>query len=151
MIEKLKNNLFGYSATVWVNEGKNDKYKYFYQLSFEWGGTNPDTVCFIYFTQEGIEIPPKIKIYRKGLFEIEENIVKIKFSHVLYNVWNTLDYPVIEEDLVIELDIKTDSENDNENYSDKIVVKQMFGENIFIDYGENEQLIFKASRMVEEI
>ena len=149
IMENLKNNLFGYSTTVWIKEGKNDKYNYFYQLSFEWGGTNPDNIYFMYFTQENIEISPKIKIYRKGSFTIENNIVKINFTQALYDVWNTFDYPIIEEDLIVELDIKI--ENENNNYADKIIVTQVFGENIFEDFRANEKIVFEASRMMEEI
>ena len=150
IMENLKNNLFGYSTTVWIKEGINDKYNYFYQLSFEWGGTNPDNIYFMYFTQEDIDIPPKIKIYRKGSFLIENNIVKINFTQALYNVWNTFNYPFIEEDLVVGLCIKIENEN-NKNYADKIIVTQVFGKNIFEDFKANEKIIFEASRMIEKI
>ena len=150
-MENLKNNLFGYGTTVWINKGINDKYNYFYQLSFEWGGTNPDNIYFMYFTQENTKIPPKIKIYRKGSFAVENNIVKINFTEALFDVWNTLNYPIIEENLVVELNIKIDIENNNKNYADKIIITQVFGKNIFEDFMAKEKIIFEASRMMEEI
>jgi len=151
MSERLKNNLFGYGATVWITEGSNENYKYIYSLNFQWGGTNPDEVIFMYFTQKNAEQGSKIKIYRKGIFKIENGIVKINFTDALYDVWNTFDYPIIKENLAVELDIKTDLEDAGKNYTDKITVKQITGKNIFEDLKEHAPILFTASRMQEEI
>ena len=150
MSERFKNNLFGYGATVWITEGSNENYKYIYSLNFQWGGTNPDEVIFMYFTQKDAGQSPKIKIYRKGTFIIENSIVIINFTESLYDVWNT-DYPVIKETLEAELDIKIDSEDAGKNYTDKITVKQIKGKNIFEDFNEHAPILFTASRLPEEI
>lgn len=133
----LENQLFNIGVTCWVNENDN----HYYTLNF----IANNEIDFSYFSKKD----KKFKIYRKGTYEIENNIVKINFTKVLYNILNFLDEPFIEE-LTIELEIKIKYEDIINLYTDEIFIKQISGINIFEDSNKNEILKFNASRLLEE-
>jgi hypothetical protein len=151
ILEDYENHLFGYNSTVWVHEGSNENYKYFYSLDFEYYSVpHPYKIRFSYFTQRSNQGPPKIKVFREGVFEITNNIVKIDFTKAFYDVWNTFDYEPVLENLSIELEIEIVSKEIANKYAEIITIKQIAGKNIFEDFNDHEPITFRASRIPSE-
>ena len=128
------NKLFGIPVTTWVFEGHN----YSYNLGFEY----PNNVTFIIFTQEIERISYNIGIIRRGVFNIENNILTVNFIESQRNVLNT--HGEWHPDFVtVTMEIETDGRT-------YLNINQINGENIFIN-DINKNVEFRASIMPIEI
>ncbi|MCL2682184.1 MAG: hypothetical protein FWE63_01705 [Bacteroidales bacterium] len=155
-IDELKeNDLFGIPVTRWVFEGADgiNQYQfehgyplpaqsitadYGYYFNFEY----PNNAYYTYATPITFQNGDFLytKVFRKGTFELEGDILTIHFTEVTHQIPNTfgkLGEPM-QESLTITMKVETDGRTE-------LFLKQISGENIFEENDKNKKIKFVAS------
>ena len=148
-------DLFGIPVTRWIFEGSdginqyqfkneypksaqfiNADYGYYFNFQF------PNIIEYTFATpitfQNGNILITEI--LRKGTFDIEENIVTINFTEIIYRIPDTFGKlsELILDYLMITMEVETDGRTE-------LYVKQISGKNIFVENDKHKKIKFVAS------
>ena len=147
-----RESLFGTFTTTWVFEGSNGvnqaEFKivrspilgpssltvdYCYYFSF----TYPNNVVYTCIKPDSSEHRNfNNRIYRKGTFDIKENILTINFTDIMHGIEHSQIW--IQEITIVTMEVESDGRTE-------LYIRQISGKNIFEENDSGKKLKFVAS------